>query len=512
MQPLLTPEQMAQADKATIDAGTPAEVLMDRAGRAVARAAIELMGGRYGKRAVVVCGKGNNGGDGFVVARVLRSEGVGVDCLVLFDPSEATGAAAHHLNRMRAIGVRAEPFDEGHLERADVVIDAIFGTGFSGEPRAEASKAMAAINSSSSPVVSVDIPSGVDGATGAVAAEAVRADITVALGAQKFGTATGEGAAFAGDVAVAPIGIRGVEGEFAWSQRQPGATWMLSARDLVLPDRDLGAHKRSSGSVLVIAGSDAMPGAAVLTAASALTAGAGYVTLGSTERACAIASARTPELVTAFADGEVLGPHALDSFSDQLDRADAVAIGPGMGEGDAQRDLILRSLELDVPLVIDADGLNVLAGHTDALKQRAADTILTPHPAELARLLDVETGVVQNDRPGAAERAARSFRCIVLLKGHRTVVAAFDDETDDVERWVISAGGPELATVGTGDVLTGVLAAFVAARPEHPRSATVTAAYVHAVAGEVAAGSAEGRGVTAWDVLEALPEAEARLS
>ena len=513
MQPLLTPEQMAQADRATIDAGTPAEVLMDRAGRAVARAALDLMGNRYGKRAVIVCGKGNNGGDGFVAARVLRGEGVGVRCLVLFDPSDAQGAAAHHFELLRASGVAAEPFDEGSLEHADVVIDAIFGTGFSGEPRAEAAKAIAAINASKKPVVAVDIPSGVDGATGAAGHDAIRADVTVALGAQKFGTATGEGAERAGDVILAPIGISGVEGDFAWSQRKPAATWMLTRDDVVLAARAAGAHKRSSGSVLVIAGSDLLPGAAVLTASAALVAGSGYVTLGSTERTCAIASARTPELVTASsADRAVLGPRALDDFSAHLDRVDVVAIGPGLGAGTLQRDLVTRVLrEVSVPVVIDADGLNVLAGRTELIAGREGDTILTPHPAELARLLGIETKAVQDDRLGIAERAARTLRCIVLLKGHRSVVAAFDAETDDVERWVIPTGGPELATAGTGDVLTGVLAASVAARPDHPRSAAVSSAYLHGVAGDVAGSTTGGMGVTAVDVLEALPEAQARL-
>jgi ADP-dependent NAD(P)H-hydrate dehydratase / NAD(P)H-hydrate epimerase len=229
---------------------------------------------------------------------------------------------------------------------------------------------------------------------------------------------------------------------------------------------------------------------------------------------CAAASTRTPELVTVLAaDGATLGPSSLDRIGDQLERADVVAIGPGLGEGDDQRDLLLRAIdEIDMPLVIDADGLNALAGNTSALTKREADTIITPHPAELARLLDVETADVQKDRMGAAERAAREFECIVLLKGYHSVVAAFDAEEGSVERWVIPAGGPELATAGTGDVLTGVLAAFAGARPEHPRSVTVTGAYVHGVAGEVAAAATGGSGVTAWDVLEALPGATARLT
>ena len=529
MRPLLTPEQMARADRLTIEAGTPQDMLMERAGHAVAAAAIRLAGGRYGKRAVVVCGKGNNGGDGFVAARILAREGLRVRCLCTFDPEEATGAAAAHLKHMRGVGVRPLRFEANRFPPdAHVVIDAIFGTGFSGAPKGDTAAAIAAIDRSGAPVVAVDIPSGVDGATGAVAGEAVRADVTVTMAAEKFGTATGEGAERAGEVVVAKIGIpatiaflpegtplnAGTEDEVAWADRIPGASWMVSESDIELPDRKPGAHKRSSGSVVVLAGADVMPGAAVLTATSALSAGAGYVTLGSTERVCTTASTRTPELVTAFAtDGEVLDAKALDRLADQIDRADVVAIGPGMGEGNDQRDLLLRALdELERPLVIDADGLNVLAGHTAAVTNRDGATIITPHPAELARLLDIDTSDVQKDRLGVAERAARELECIVLLKGHRTVVAAFDAETGLVERWVVPTGGPELATAGTGDVLTGVIAAFTAARPEHPRSATVTGAYVHGVAGEVSAAATGGPGVTAWDVLEALPEAMARLS
>jgi ADP-dependent NAD(P)H-hydrate dehydratase / NAD(P)H-hydrate epimerase len=514
MRPLLTPEEMARADRASIEAGTPQEVLMERAGQAVAAAAIRLAGGRYGKRAVVVCGKGNNGGDGFVAARILAREGLRVRCLCTFEPSESSGAAEWHLAQMKAAGVRAERFEATDFPRnAQVIVDAIFGTGFSGSPKGETAEAISAINDSGAPVVAVDIPSGVDGTTGEVAADAVRADVTIAMAAEKFGTATGDGAVRAGDVEVADIGID-AGSEVPWADRVPGASWVVSERDVVIPERASGAHKRSSGSVLVIAGSDAMPGAAVMTATAALTSGSGYVTLASTREACEIASTRTPELVTTVVSkAEKLGADALDALTTQLERANALALGPGMGEGDDQRDLVLRALaEVELPLIIDADGLNVLAGDTSALGKRDADTILTPHPAELARLLDVETKEVQRDRMGIAARAAEELRCIVLLKGYRSVIAAFDAESGAVERWVIPTGGPELATAGTGDVLTGILAALVAGRPEHPRSATVSGAYLHGVSGEIAAASKGGHGVTAWDVLEAVPEAMARLT
>lgn len=456
---------MRSADEAAISGGTPQSILMERAGRALARSAIELAGGRYGKRVLVLSGKGNNGGDGLVAARVLRGEGLSVTTVRLFEGEDA-------------------PSPDGF----DVVVDAIFGTGFRGAPEGGVEKVIESL-AGHPRVVAADIPSGVEGATGAVAGAAVEAAVTVAMGAEKLGTALSRGAVHAGRVVVADIGIP-----------IPDVSTHLAEEDdvrRVLPSRPPGAHKKSGGAVAVLAGSEATRGAALLAARGAGRMGAGYVTLVSTSSVVASATVTAPEILTRSVRGEVLGPHALDAVGG----VDCLALGPGIGTGDAQRALCERALlEVDSPVVLDADALNVLATDVRPLAARAAPTVLTPHPAELARLLGFDTKEVVRDRFAAARRAAQGFGCVVLAKGHRTVV------TDGDRTVVVPAGGPELATAGTGDVLTGAVAALLAAGVD-PFDAAWCAAYVHGVAGSLA-----GPGPLAPDVAEALGEARARFT
>ena len=492
MRPLLTPEAMARADRAAIEAGTPASVLMDRAGRAVARAAIGVAGGRYGKKAAVVCGKGNNGGDGFVAARVLKREGLGIRCLAVGDVEASTGAAREHLDGMRKSAVAVEPFEAARVAGVDVIVDAIFGTGFKGAVEGEPAQAIEAMSSSGGKIVAVDIPSGVAGATGSVEGPAVRADITVSMAAQKIGTAVGEGAVRSGRVEVVDIGIP-VEG---------ADVFLSEAGDVarVLPSRELDAHKRSGGAVALLVGSRGMTGAAILTATGAVRMGAGYATVGGTAEVNEAIASTVPEVLSSVVtDQDVLGPEALGGFAEVMDRADALAIGPGVGQGESQRALVEKVLdEVELPVVLDADALNVLAKHTDALIRRARPTVLTPHPGELSRLLECSTGDVQADRLNSARTAAARFGCVVLLKGYRSVIARPDG------RCVVNpTGGPELATAGTGDVLTGGIAALLAAGLDY-FDATWGAAYVHGIAGAIAAAERGTTGALAGDVAEGL--------
>ncbi|CAN5681125.1 bifunctional ADP-dependent NAD(P)H-hydrate dehydratase/NAD(P)H-hydrate epimerase [soil metagenome] len=499
MRPLLTPAQMAEADGETIKAGTPGVVLMDRAGRAVARAVARLAGGRYGRKAVVVCGKGNNGGDGFVTARALARSGMGVRCLIVYDPAATTGDPAVHLARMEAAGVHPEPFAAAVLAGADVVVDAVFGTGFRGPAGGGPGDALAALAACDAPVVAIDIPSGVDGTTGRVEGPAARAVVTVAMGAEKLGTALAPGAAFAGRVEVADIGIAVSE----------AAAHLAEVTDVaaVLPHRAPDSHKRSAGAVAILGGSAGMSGAVVLAARAALRAGAGYATAGVTRSVDQAVSALLPEVLsTTVVEGDILGPEALDGFAPVLERATSLALGPGLGQGESQRALVTRALAgVDVPLVLDADGLNVLAGHSEKLAGRHAPLVITPHPAEMARLLDSSVEEVQADRLGTAQAAAERLGCVVLLKGFRTVIA------DPHGRAVVNpTGGPELASAGTGDVLTGIVAALLAAGLGAFEAAWA-AAYLHGSAGAISA--ADGPvGVLAWDVAEALPHALTRVA
>jgi hydroxyethylthiazole kinase-like uncharacterized protein yjeF len=509
VKPLLTPEQMAQADKATIDAGTPAEVLMDRAGRAVARAAIDLMGGRYGKRALVVCGKGNNGGDGFVAARVLRGEGVGVDCLVLFDPDEAKGAPAHHLRLMREAGVEPIRFQPGwflpHVYH--VAIDAIFGTGFTGRIDSESDTGLAiellrGHPALGAPVVAVDVPSGVDAGTGAVAGGfAAFARRTVTMAAMKTGLALPPGSVHAGRVTVADIGIPVPDVSTALVEPRDVKAW--------LPSRRQGDHKKSQGSVVVLAGSEQTRGAAILCARGALRMGCGYVTLVSTASVGAAASVVSPELLTRHVAGDVIGASVIDEIKDLLQGDVALAVGPGLGRGTEQSELVNRLLqEVDLPFVLDADALNALEGRIDRIADRKSkQVVLTPHPAELARLLGTDIHGVVGDRLGAAREAARRARCVVVAKGDRTVVASPRDAR------VIGPHAPALATAGTGDVLTGAIAARLASLlpDDSALPAATVGAFVHVVAGQAAAETHGAEGVVAMDVAEALPGAIERV-
>ncbi len=484
---------MARADRAAVDAGTSTYMLMERAGRAVARAAIRLVAGRYGRRVVVVCGKGNNGGDGFVAARVLAAEGLSVRCLTLADGLQ--GAAKEHLERMIAAGISPERFDAGRLEGADVIVDAIFGTGFRGVAEGEPARAIEAVNASEAPVVAVDIPSGVDGLTGAVSGPAVRAAVTVAMGAEKYGTALPPGLAHAGTVEVADIGIPVESSEAS----------VMAPVDVagIIPVRGTDAHKRSVGSVAILAGSDGMSGAAILTSIGTMRAGAGYATLITTPYVDDAKKTRAPELVSKVAPGASdLGPEVLRSFSDVIERADAVAIGPGLGQGTRQQELVEEALRsVEAPVVVDADGLNVLSDRPEVILDRTAPVVITPHAGEMARLLGTSSSEVQGNRLEVARAAALRFGCVVLLKGASTVIS------QPSGRSVVNrTGGPELATAGTGDVLTGVVVSLLATGID-AFDATWAAAFVHGVAGSLAASATDGYGVLAGDVAAALPEA-----
>ncbi len=510
MRPLLRPAEMAAADRLTIEGGVPAETLMERAGRAVATAAVELAGGRYGKRVLVLCGKGNNGGDGFVAARVLSGRGLGVTCVLTCDAGEIMGAAARHLHLLRSSGTEPLAFHDGiNPDHYDVVVDAIFGTGFKDRADGVPARAIEAMQGHER-VLAVDIPSGVDGLTGAVTGPAITAALTVAIAAEKTGTALPPGALHAGIVRVVDIGIdvnvrkmeTAGEGIVVDSFVE-----MAEARDVArsLPVRRADAHKRSSGSVAILAGSEETRGAPQLTAQGALRMGAGYVTLGSTRAVKEAVSGALPEILSVqVSDGDVLDEGALKAFSHVLDRADALAVGPGLGVGRLQGELVHRVLaSIECPVVLDADALNVLSEDTSALAGRRYPTVITPHPAEMARLLGVSTEEIVANRLEAAREAASRFpSVVVLLKGYRTLISYAGGRVVVV----IPVGGSELATAGTGDVLTGAIAALLA-QGAPPVGAAITGAYVHGLAGSVA-GERVGRlGVIASDVADALPEA-----
>ena len=507
MKPVLTPEQATALDRETQARGIAAEDLMERAGRAVARAARELAGGAYGRRAVVVCGKGNNGGDGLVAARRLAGWGIRTSVVLLEDPEELREPAAGNIWRLAEDrGVRVRTFHERglerELERSDVAVDAIFGTGFRGMPEDEWAAAIAALNAASAPVVAVDIPSGVNGATGAVDGEAVRATVTVTFGAAKVGAILLPGAEHAGVVRVVDIGFP--------DDLVRADTWLTEPSDVAswLPRRDAETHKRASGVLVVVAGSRGMTGAARLIARAAGRLGAGLVTVASARSALPPIQAGLTEptfLSLSETEDGTISADAADALLDRLQTADALAIGPGLTTSPETvafvRDVVRRS---PVPLVLDADGLNAFVGDGSALRDRRSDAVLTPHVGEFARLTGVKARDLDADRPTHVRALARSAAAVVLLKGSRTVIAEPEGRV-----LVNVTGSPILATAGTGDVLTGAAGGLLA-RGMSPTEAAAGAAYLHGLAGLFAGGEL-GEGALAGDVCDRLPEAVAHV-
>lgn len=501
MKPVLSPAEASALDRAAQDRGVTALSLMENAGRELADAAVRLAGGRYGRRAVVVCGRGNNGGDGLVAARYLASWGMGVAVLLLEPAADAREPAAANLERLRPARVRIRAWSDAaarrELARADVAVDAIFGTGFRGVPEGVFAGAIEALGGAGLPVVSVDVPSGVNGATGQVEGSAVRADLTVTFGAAKVGVVLHPGAAYSGVVEVADIGFPEdlVRSELSLVEASDVAAW--------LPPRGPETHKRAAGYAVVVGGSRSMTGAVGLMAGGAYRAGAGLVAVAVPSSILPVAQGAIREAVFAPLPetdaGTVSG--GSDRLAEILDQADAVAIGPGMTTDERTaawiRELV-RSCE--VPVVLDADGLNAFAGRAADLVDRKADLVLTPHAGEFARLANLSAREVEVDRVAHVRALAAQTRAVVLLKGSRTLVGSPDGSVR-----VNPTGGSYLATGGTGDVLTGMIAGLLA-RGLAPADAASAGAYVHGVAGSMAAEVA-GEGTTAGDVLHEVPAA-----
>ena len=441
LEPLYTSEEMRAAEERYPRYPDSIPELMNRAGGAVAAAVSH----HYpGARVIAVCGKGSNGGDGRIAAGLLGAEVV--------EPGEDV------------------PID------TDVIVDALFGTGFQGEPRPEAATQIEQINAAGVPVVSVDVPSGVDASTGEVAGAAVHADLTVTFHGPKVGLLVAPGRFHAGEVEVVAIGLEHGETEHR----------LVSPAILeVVPRKTEGDNKYSSGSVLVVGGSQGMSGAAALASRAAFRADAGYVAVAAPKESLPVLETLVVEAVK----------RPLEEVFDAAGRARALALGPGLGRSAEKKTLVRRLLEeTDVPAVVDADALYDIEPF-----ERQAATVLTPHSGELGGLIGEKSSWVDAHRLEALGRAVERFNCVVLLKGADTLIGAPGEG-------VLVHGThttPALATAGTGDVLTGITAAFLAKRME-PRLAAAAATMAHGLA---ALRSGWPRGMVAGDVIEALPDA-----
>lgn len=466
--------------------------LMERAGSGLARLAHELA---PAGRIVVACGKGNNGGDGLVAARWLRERGREVDVLLAVAGDELSGEPALQLARLP--GDAPLRLDARRLEGAALVVDALLGTGFSGAPRAPLDDFILAVDAADVPVLAADVPSGVDASTGEVQGPAVRAAATATFHAAKPGLWIHPGKAHAGDVHVLDIGVPAGAPDDA-------RAGLIGAGALdELPRRAGDFSKFRSGAVVVLGGSRGLTGAPIMAAHAAMRAGAGYVTLAGAEANEAAFAVRPVEAMLKLlpdSDG-ALGEAAIEPALAAAERAGAVVLGPGLGRGDGARAFVAAMIDgVQAPLVVDADGLNALAdGFPGGLPGREHPTVLTPHEAELGRLLGLEPADVAARRLHHARAAAQRSGAVVVLKGDDTLVAHPDG------RVAVSPGGaPGLATAGTGDVLSGVLAAVLARGLEVWHGAAV-AVWLHTQAGRRAAQPHGPDAVIASDVIAALP-------
>ncbi|SFM42993.1 NAD(P)H-hydrate epimerase [Ectothiorhodospira mobilis] len=478
---LYTADQVRELDRRAIQGhGIPGYTLMQRAGAA----ALEVLDRMWprGRVLAVVCGPGNNGGDGYVLARLARAAGWEVRLAAVTDPGALQGDAARAWGDWRAAGGGVVSLDAA-LEGCDVIVDALLGTGLGRPVEGAMAEAILRINAAGVPVLSLDIPSGLGADTGAVLGRAVRARATVTFIGLKLGLFTGEGREHGGEVHFDALAVPAA----VYAGMIPSATRADAAVLGRLPRRRRSAHKGDFGHVLVVGGAPGMPGAVRMAAEAAARVGAGLVSVATHAGHAALIPLARPEVM---AHG-VTAPDDLDPL---LERATVVAVGPGLGQGDWGRALLQRVLAWEGPRVLDADALNLLAG----APQRRGDWVLTPHPGEAARLLGCTTARVQADRPAAAAALQARYGGVCVLKGSGTLVH------DGRGLTVCTGGNPGMASGGMGDVLTGILAGGMAqGLAATPGETAVLGVCAHARAADMAAGEGE-RGLLASDLLNHL--------
>lgn len=510
MLPVFTAEEMRRLDRRAItELGIPGTTLMENAGAGAAREIRSAFGALRGKTVVVLCGKGNNGGDGFVVARHLRRGGARVRVFLVGSITEVRGDAAVKLREyQRSRGQVTEVLrDEqiGGVERAlagaDIIVDALLGTGLSGPAEGLMARSIAAINAAGRPVVALDLPSGLSSDTGRLLGPTVAATLTTTFAGLKRGLLLYPGAQNAGTVRVIPIGIPPAEVGRGISE------FLLESSDIrpLFPPRAPDAHKGTFGHLLVVAGSVGKTGAAALTGRAGLRSGAGLVTIACPASQQPVVAALGMEIMTEAlpeTPSQSLALKAKDRLLDLAARVEAVALGPGVSL-DPETQALVRELiaEIRRPLVVDADGLTALAGHLDLLKRVPAPRCLTPHPGEMARMLGMTVAEVQSNRIETVRAFCQRYGVFVALKGARTVLG------EPSGKIVLNpTGNPGMATGGAGDVLAGMVGAFLS-RGMDPRPALQAAVYLHGLAGGLARDARGEEGMIAGDILEMIPRA-----
>jgi ADP-dependent NAD(P)H-hydrate dehydratase / NAD(P)H-hydrate epimerase len=511
MLPIFTSEEMRACDKAGIEEyGIPGIVLMENAARGAVDVAEAEFGALANKRVVIVCGKGNNGGDGFAIARHLINRGLAVDALSLVPDESIQGDARTNLDILRRMEkgsdtlrvslLRGSSQLSAMLERGPaLVVDAIFGTGLASPIKGDIAEILEVLNSSPVPVLSVDIPTGIDADTGDVLGSAVRARCTVTMGAYKRGLLLGKGREHAGRVRVVDIGLPGEA-----VLRKTASTFLLERSDVaaMLPRRAFDAHKYQMGNVFLLAGSVGLTGAAVMASEAALRSGAGIVHLGIPASLNAIVEIKLTEVMTVPLHETDAGSLSLKDFDRILARindASVSVLGPGLSRQYETQNLLRRILEhATAPLLLDADALFALGGHLDLLQKSDADIILTPHVGEFSRLTSQSKQEIESKRIDIAHTFAVEFGVTLVLKGAPTVIA-----TRDGHVFINPTGNPGMATAGAGDVLSGIIAGFRAQGCTSEEAAR-TGVYLHGQAGDHARDCVGEYGLIATDLITSL--------
>lgn len=512
---VLEPEQVRELDRRTIEElGLPAEVLMETAGRGVVRAIVDRIGPGAGRLATVLCGVGNNGGDGFVIARELLFAGFRLHVWIAGKADAMSPETALHFKVMRGVGVQGRSFDvkggprqsdlkglHRSLLRSAVIVDALVGIGGSAELREPVRTLAEQIDGRHDAlVVGVDMPSGVCAADGRLLGAASHCDLVLTMVAAKPGLFLGEGASHVAEVEVLDIGVPP-----AWTSAMPRAGRVLDPAlcGAMLPRRDPEGHKNRFGHVMVVAGSPGTSGAALLCAGAAMRSGVGLCTLATAGEIRNYLEGQVPDLMVESIRG---GVNEAKRVAKLVEGRDALAVGPGMGTNATAIDLVMRLLASStVPVVLDADALTGLAARPEIAEPAAGRLVLTPHPAEMARLLGKEVAEVLADRLAAARQAAEKWQAVVVLKGPRTLVARPDGA------WAVcNRPNAALAKAGSGDVLCGIIGALLA-QGMSGFDAACAGVMAHSEAGRLTAQGKGLMGAMASDLLERLPAAWQRI-
>jgi ADP-dependent NAD(P)H-hydrate dehydratase / NAD(P)H-hydrate epimerase len=516
MMRLVKASEMHEMDRLTIEeVGIAGIVLMENAARGATRVFLEHFEPPRNSHVLFLCGRGNNGGDGYVMARYFHQKGYMATVLVLSEFQKISGDALTNLAIILKMGldVREVPDPDRWeacrdvVRTADFVIDGIFGTGLNSPVRGFYQQVIEEVNASGKPVMAIDIPSGLHADTGLVMGAAIQADVTATFGFPKLGQILFPGSSLVGRLVRIDIGIPGIVAD-----RIPTRYRMIEVRDLddLFPLEEPDIHKGDRGHLLVIAGSTGKTGAATLTCLGALRAGAGLVTLGIPRSLNGILENKLTEAMTCplpETEAGTLSAEAKTEIMELIQGKSAVALGPGLSTHEETVRLVRQIVsECPVPLVVDADGVNALAGELGSLRSCKGPVILTPHPGEMGRLAGLTGSDVQADRVGVAERFARDYGCHLVLKGARTLIARPDGRIH-----LNPTGNPALATGGSGDVLTGLVGGFLA-RGLLPEKAALCGVYLHGLAGDLLAEAMGQAGVIAGDLPEVIPSLVASLS